>query len=139
MRRIAPAQPRTVVKPVLVEAMKGILPDAIRLRGKGGFFNEPYFRGIERSVLQELLPQRHMIVSTGGGTFVDPENRADRPIVTLSPTPNPFTAHRYAIPFTPHALPTRLADTSLHSGAMSQAPATKYTDGSGPLFVTTNE
>ena len=37
---------------------------------------EPYFRGIERSVLQELLPQRHVIVATGGGTFVDPDNRA---------------------------------------------------------------
>ena len=37
---------------------------------------EPYFRGVERSVVQELLPQRHMIVATGGGTFVDPENRA---------------------------------------------------------------
>jgi shikimate kinase len=37
---------------------------------------EPYFRGIERSVLEELLPQRHVIVATGGGTFVDPDNRA---------------------------------------------------------------
>jgi shikimate kinase len=37
---------------------------------------EPYFRSIERAVLQELLPQRHAIVATGGGTFVDPENRA---------------------------------------------------------------
>jgi shikimate kinase len=27
-------------------------------------------------VLQELLPQRHVIVATGGGTFVDPDNRA---------------------------------------------------------------
>jgi shikimate kinase len=37
---------------------------------------EPYFRSVERAVLQELLPQRHAIVATGGGTFVDPENRA---------------------------------------------------------------
>jgi shikimate kinase len=37
---------------------------------------EPYFRSVERSVLQELLPQRHVIVATGGGTFVDAENRA---------------------------------------------------------------
>ena len=36
---------------------------------------EPYFRNVERMILQELLPERHMIVSTGGGTFVDPENR----------------------------------------------------------------
>jgi shikimate kinase len=37
---------------------------------------EPYFRNIERAVLQDLLSQRHAIVATGGGTFVDPENRA---------------------------------------------------------------
>jgi shikimate kinase len=36
---------------------------------------EPYFRTVERSVLMELLPQRHLIVATGGGTFVDPDNR----------------------------------------------------------------
>ena len=36
---------------------------------------ESYFRTVERGVLQELLPQRHVIVATGGGTFVDPENR----------------------------------------------------------------
>jgi shikimate kinase len=36
---------------------------------------EPYFRQVERQVLHELLPQREVIVSTGGGTFVDPENR----------------------------------------------------------------
>jgi shikimate kinase len=37
---------------------------------------EPYFRSVERSILQELLPRRHVIVATGGGTFVDAENRA---------------------------------------------------------------
>ena len=36
---------------------------------------EPYFRNVERTVLQELLPQRHVIIATGGGTFVDPDNR----------------------------------------------------------------
>ena len=36
---------------------------------------EPYFREIERTVLQELLPLRHVVVATGGGTFVDPSNR----------------------------------------------------------------
>ena len=36
---------------------------------------ELYFRSVERAVLQELLPQRHVIIATGGGTFVDPENR----------------------------------------------------------------
>jgi shikimate kinase len=37
---------------------------------------EPYFRSIERAVLQDLLAQRHVVVATGGGTFVDAENRA---------------------------------------------------------------
>jgi shikimate kinase len=37
---------------------------------------EPYFRSIERQVIWSLLPVRHAIVATGGGTFVDPENRA---------------------------------------------------------------
>jgi shikimate kinase len=37
---------------------------------------EPYFRAVERQVIYALLPQRHTVVATGGGTFVDPENRA---------------------------------------------------------------
>lgn len=37
---------------------------------------EPYFRVVERTVLKELLPIRHAVVATGGGTFVDPANRA---------------------------------------------------------------
>jgi shikimate kinase len=37
---------------------------------------EPYFRTIERQVIWSLLPQRHAVVATGGGTFIDPENRA---------------------------------------------------------------
>ena len=37
---------------------------------------EPYFRSLERQVIWSLLPQRHTVVATGGGTFVDPENRA---------------------------------------------------------------
>jgi shikimate kinase len=37
---------------------------------------EPYFRAVEREILTLLLPIRHMIVATGGGTFADPENRA---------------------------------------------------------------
>ena len=36
---------------------------------------EAYFRQAERSVLHELLPERNVIVATGGGTFVDPDNR----------------------------------------------------------------
>jgi shikimate kinase len=37
---------------------------------------EPYFRAVERAVLVDLLPLRHVVVATGGGTYVDPENRA---------------------------------------------------------------
>ena len=37
---------------------------------------EPYFRAREREILKLLLPLRHVVVATGGGTFVGPENRA---------------------------------------------------------------
>ena len=36
---------------------------------------EPYFRGVEREILRLLLPLRHVVVATGGGTFMDAENR----------------------------------------------------------------
>ncbi|MBI4887142.1 MAG: shikimate kinase, partial [Acidobacteria bacterium] len=36
---------------------------------------EAYFREVERQVLHELLPRRNVVVATGGGTFVDTENR----------------------------------------------------------------
>jgi shikimate kinase len=37
---------------------------------------EPYFRQVERSVLLDLLPLRHVVVATGGGTFAEADNRA---------------------------------------------------------------
>jgi len=37
---------------------------------------EAYFRQVERRVLLDLLPLRHVVVATGGGTFADPDNRA---------------------------------------------------------------
>jgi shikimate kinase len=37
---------------------------------------EPYFRAVERAVLADLLGPRQLVVATGGGTFVDPQNRA---------------------------------------------------------------
>jgi shikimate kinase len=37
---------------------------------------EPYFRAAERAALFELVAARHVVVATGGGTFVDPQNRA---------------------------------------------------------------
>ncbi|MBA3296754.1 MAG: shikimate kinase [Acidobacteria bacterium] len=36
---------------------------------------EPYFRAAERDILRLLLPLRHVVVATGGGTFMDPEVR----------------------------------------------------------------
>ena len=37
---------------------------------------EPYFRSVEKEILRLLLPMRHTVVATGGGTFADAENRA---------------------------------------------------------------
>ena len=37
---------------------------------------EPYFRAAERAIVAEQLRARHTVVATGGGTFVDPQNRA---------------------------------------------------------------
>jgi shikimate kinase len=37
---------------------------------------EPYFRQVEREMLQVLRPLRHVVIATGGGTFADPDNRA---------------------------------------------------------------
>lgn len=36
---------------------------------------EPYFRSREREVLVGLLPERGVVVASGGGTFMDPANR----------------------------------------------------------------
>ena len=37
---------------------------------------EAHFRQAERQVLADLLPEREMVMATGGGTFVEPDNRA---------------------------------------------------------------
>lgn len=36
---------------------------------------EAYFRRVEREVLADLLSQSKIVVATGGGTFIDTENR----------------------------------------------------------------
>jgi shikimate kinase len=36
---------------------------------------EPYFRTVEREILRLLLPLRHTVVATGGGTFMDPDSQ----------------------------------------------------------------
>jgi shikimate kinase len=37
---------------------------------------EAYFRAVEREILREMVPEREVIVATGGGTFADADNRA---------------------------------------------------------------
>jgi shikimate kinase len=37
---------------------------------------EAYFRSVEREIVRLLLPLRHVVVATGGGTFADPDTRA---------------------------------------------------------------
>ncbi len=37
---------------------------------------EAYFRQVERQVVADLAGTREVVVATGGGTFVDPDNRA---------------------------------------------------------------
>jgi shikimate kinase len=36
---------------------------------------EPYFRALERDILRLVLPLRHTVVATGGGTFMDVESQ----------------------------------------------------------------
>jgi len=36
---------------------------------------ESYFRSVEREILRLVMPLRHAIVATGGGTFMDPESQ----------------------------------------------------------------
>ncbi len=36
---------------------------------------ESYFRSAEKEILRLMLPLRHTVVATGGGTFMDPENQ----------------------------------------------------------------
>lgn len=54
----------------LIEARESLAVAEIFAR-----FGEPYFRDVEREIVQLLLPLRRVVVATGGGTFVDPANR----------------------------------------------------------------
>ena len=38
---------------------------------------EAYFRQVDREILVTFLPLRNVVIATGGGTFVQPVNRAD--------------------------------------------------------------
>lgn len=37
---------------------------------------EPYFRGLENALVQELAASENLVIATGGGALVSPENRA---------------------------------------------------------------
>ena len=39
-------------------------------------WGEPHFRAVERAVLTDLLPTRHVVIATGGGTYADGDNRS---------------------------------------------------------------
>jgi shikimate kinase len=39
-------------------------------------YGEPYFRDGERRVIARLIEERHGVIATGGGAFVNPETRA---------------------------------------------------------------
>ena len=54
----------------LIEARKRLTVADIFAR-----HGEPYFRTVEREILRLLLPLRHTVVATGGGTFMDPESQ----------------------------------------------------------------
>lgn len=55
----------------LIEARERLTVSEIFAR-----FGEPYFRAVERDILRLILPLRRTVVATGGGTFVDVDNRA---------------------------------------------------------------
>ena len=53
-----------------IEEMTGqSIPQIFR---EGG---EPAFRAVEREAIDRIMQQRNQVVSTGGGAFVDPDNR----------------------------------------------------------------
>jgi shikimate kinase len=53
-----------------IEEMTGRrIPDIFREDG------EPAFRALEREAIAHIMQDRNQVVSTGGGAFVDPENR----------------------------------------------------------------
>jgi shikimate kinase len=59
----------TDIDALIEERERQTIADLFSRRG------EPYFRNVERAVLVGQLESRHAVVATGGGTFVDPENR----------------------------------------------------------------
>ena len=70
----------------LIERETGLaIPDIFRYLG------EEYFRKLEREAVRELVTKDYLVVSLGGGTFIDEENRklllARGPVVALWASP----------------------------------------------------
>src|SRR5262249_9753111 len=58
--------PRDTPKPILAEAMRGVLPETLRTRPKTGFFDEPDFRGLGRHLpTLEALVRRAPVDDVG--------------------------------------------------------------------------
>lgn len=53
---------------------------------------EPYFRQVEKKVIQEVSQQKNAVVACGGGAFVDPENiellKETGTVICLTSTPD---------------------------------------------------
>ena len=75
---------------LIEQRLRMTIPDIFARQG------EAYFRTAEREILRLLQPMRHVVVATGGGTFMDPDNRGlinfdgvsvwlDVPLVELIP------------------------------------------------------
>ena len=55
----------------IIETQTGkVIPDIFRLDG------EPFFRAMERQILEALAQKKNVVVSLGGGTLIYPENIA---------------------------------------------------------------
>jgi shikimate kinase len=57
---------------------------------------EPHFRGLERALVRELAAREGLVIATGGGVVLDPNNvrdyRASGLVVCLSATPQTILA-----------------------------------------------
>lgn len=113
---------------------------------------EPYFRAVEREMLRLIVPLRHVVVATGGGTFVDPENRQlinrdglsvwiDLPLVEVVPRipldgRRPLAADRAQLErlYAARTEAYRAAHIRVPIGGLSRAAATDAVAGSVARF-----
>ena len=55
---------------VIVERAEATIPQIFAREGEAGF------RAVEKEVCRDLAAQRNLVIATGGGMLVDPENRS---------------------------------------------------------------